>query len=227
MSKLEQIFHDYWNDPDRVYFTSEYIRFADHVNSLVKNDPDMEWMDDPKTALLVRHVLRLEEEEKNIFHPVVAKSLKRKKPFVLGKAGDSTIDPINPFDIEFEPFDTEEKAIIGPCNAVKIDIAPEHSLGLTNEPLPVLKFHVSATVENEEHVNLVKDSCEDIELFLERERALFGHGVAMFLVLPNYAIFDIISHQSGSWNFQYAQDFYEGSLAEMINVIFDRFGDKV
>ena len=201
-TETELLFRDYWDDPERSFETQKFSDLQKHVNDLVKNDSDMDWMDDPKTALIVHHVLRIEEDKKFFYQPLVQQTLIRMHPFLLGYTGRMIVG-----------FDTGTKVLL-----------PQQTHGLVNEPLPVAKLRVFAQVGRRKENDLFKERYEEIELFLERERNLVNDMMIVTLYPATYyEMHEVTSCQSGSWIYRENEKDHEGSLSEIADMLLDKF----
>ena len=204
---LDEIVDEDWYDWDDEKWDHGKIllfkKLQDKASEIVKNNPNMDWMDDLKTALIIHHVYYIEFMGDHVFDQTVRKAWEEKRPFHI---------------------DDEGKRIIVPNSLQNMFLESQDTHGLKKSELPAVRFGVSVWIWNEEHKNIVENSCQDLELFLERERAIFGKDVSFHVHKPGVATYRMFSQSTGSWvlyNDGHVEK--EGSFTDVLNEVLSRF----
>ena len=200
---LEQLFYTYWNsDARNDCYNGRFQNLQEYASMIILNDPDMDWMDDPKTAIIIYHIIYM---ELNLMTTPEAKawaSLKENEIFVEKNNGKN---PVLPYPIK------------------QIALNKKESHDLVDEQINVEVISTYLLAENQQDVDKIKNSYLAIERFLEQQRRLFNTEVEFHAHNMIARMWSIIrSSQTGHWEtLEQNGKKHTGSFQEICNHVLD------
>ena len=201
-SELKELFRYYWSKKSRNNHT--YAPFKNLQNKaveIVNNDPDMNWMDDLKTAIILHHILYVEYAAENYNAEQLWRAIRNNKMFTTKSDGHDLISIVYVDDV-----------VLG----------HDDSYSLVDDHVNLNTLGVYVDVRNDEDARDLEESYPAIERFLEQQRNLFGRTVQVTLETEAMPCVLVQSSRVGEWySYDYDSDYHEGTLPEVMTVLID------